>query len=112
MAQEILDLDKIVTDERIVRLAGKDIDVSKIPSRVTLEIASKSDKLKEGSEESFPIMLDLVVKICKPSFPEVTKDWIIDHTDLNQLLALIEFILKPIKDRAKSNEKNVESPGL
>lgn len=110
MAQEILDLDKIITAERIVRLAGKDIDVSKIPSRVTLEIAEKSDKLKTGSDESFPIMLDLVVKICKPSFPEITKDWIIDNTDLNQLLTLIEFILKPIKDRTERNGKNTESP--
>ncbi|MFJ5625448.1 hypothetical protein ACIQD3_22725 [Peribacillus loiseleuriae] len=110
MTQEILDLDKLITNERIVRLAGKNIDVSVIPSRVTLEIAKKSDKLKEGSDESFPIMLDLVVKICKPSFPEITQDWIVDNTSLNQLLALVEFVLQPIKDRAEGTGKNEESP--
>lgn len=110
MAQEILDLDKIITTERIVRLAGKDIDVSKIPSRVTLEIAQKSDVLKSGSEESFPLLLDLIVKICKPSQPEITSEWIIDHTSLDQLMALIEFILKPIKDRTEGKGKNEESP--
>lgn len=110
MAQEILDLDKIITAERIVRLAGKDIDVSKIPSRVTLEIAKKSDVLKSGSEESFPVLLDLIVKICKPSQPDITSEWIIDHTSLDQLLALIEFILKPIKDRTEGKGKNEESP--
>ena len=110
MAQEILDLDKIITAERIVRLAGKEIDVSKIPSRVTLEIAKKSDILKSGSEESFPVLLELIVKICKPSQPDITSEWIIDHTSLDQLLALIEFILKPIKDRAEGNGKNEESP--
>ncbi|MGY6209732.1 hypothetical protein ACXEO8_07120 [Cytobacillus firmus] len=110
MAQEILDLDKIITAERIVRLAGKDIDVSKIPSRVTLEIAKKSDVLKSGSEESFPVLLDLIVKICKPSQPDITSEWIIDHTSLDQLLALIEFILKPINDRTEGKGKNEESP--
>ncbi|MBU5214560.1 hypothetical protein [Heyndrickxia oleronia] len=106
---EILDLDKIVTAERKVRLAGKEIDVSKIPSRVTLEIAEKTDVLQSGSKESFPVLLDLVVKICKPSFPEITSDWIIDNTSLDQLLKLVDFILKPIKERAEGNGKNVAS---
>lgn len=106
MAQEILDLDKLVPEQRLVRLAGKEIDVSKIPSRVTLEIAKKSDVLKSGSDESFPVLLDVIVKVCKPSFPEITQDWIIDNTSLDQLLALIEFILQPIKDRTEGNEKN------
>lgn len=110
MAQEILDLDKLIPKQRVVKLAGKEIDVSKIPSRVTLEIAKKSDVLQSGSEESFPILLDVIVKICRPSFSEITDDWIIDNTSLDQLLALIEFILKPIKDRAANNSKNEASP--
>lgn len=104
MSQEILDLDKIVADERIVRLAGKEINVTKIPSRVTLEIAEKSDVLESGSNESFTLLLDIIVKVCKPSQPDITRDWIIDNTSLDQLLALIEFILKPIKDRAATGD--------
>lgn len=110
MSQEILDLDKLIPEQRIIRLAGNEIDVSKIPSRVTLEIAKKSDVLKSGSEESFPVLLDLVVKICKPSQPDITSDWIVDNTSLDQLLALIEFILKPIKDRSAGGGKNEVSP--
>lgn len=110
MEQKILDLDKIVTHERIVRLAGKSIDVSKIPSRVTLEIAKKSEVLKSGSEDSFPILLDLIVKICRPSQPDITDEWLIDNTSLDQLLAMIEFILQPIKDRTEGKGKNEESP--
>ncbi|WP_284037462.1 hypothetical protein [Neobacillus sp. 114] len=110
MAQDILDLDKLIPEQRIVRLSGKEIDVSKIPSRVTLEIAKKSDVLKSGSEESFPLLLELIVKICKPSQPDITSEWIIDNTSLDQLMALIEFILKPIKDRASGNGKNEVSP--
>lgn len=108
---EILDLDKLIPEQRIVKLAGKEIDVSKIPSRVTLEIAEKADVLKSGSEESFPLMLDMIVKICKPSQPDITTDWLVDNTSLDQLLALIEFVLKPIQDRAdKAKGKNEGSP--
>lgn len=109
---EILDLDKLIPDQRIVRLAGKEINVSKIPSRVTLEIAEKSDVLQSGSNESFPLLLDMIVKICKPSQPDITTDWLVDNTSLDQLLALIEFVLKPIQERADKAQagKNEASP--
>lgn len=110
MGQEILDLDKLIPSQRIVKLGGKTIDVSKIPSRVTLEIAQKSDVLKSGTEDSFPILLNLIVNICKPSSPDITTEWLIDNTSLDQLLALIEFILQPIKDRTEGKGKNEESP--
>jgi hypothetical protein len=110
MSQEILDLDKLIPSQRIVKLGGKSIDVSKIPSRVTLEIAQKSDVLKSGSEESFPTLLNLIVNICKPSQPDITSEWLIDNTSLDQLLALIEFILQPIKDRSEGTGKNEVSP--
>lgn len=106
---QILDLDNIITTKRIVKLAGKEIDVSKIPSRVTLEIAGKSDVLQSGSAESFPLMLDTIVSICKPSQPEITTDWLIDNTSLDQLLQLIEFVLQPVTERV-SGGKNEESP--
>ncbi|MEK8132909.1 hypothetical protein WMW72_34010 [Paenibacillus filicis] len=105
---QILDLDKVIAAQRIVKLAGKEIDVSKIPSRVTLELAEKSDELKSGGKNSFPMVLEMVVKVCKPSFPEITKDWIVDNTSLDQLTALIDFILNPVKERAEG--KKAESP--
>lgn len=106
----ILDLDKLIPAQRIVRLAGADIDVSKIPSRVTLELAEKSEILKSGSDESFPVLLDLIVKICKPSKTDITTEWLIDNTSFEQLMAMVEFVLKPMKDRAEGKGKKDESP--
>ncbi|ETT46271.1 hypothetical protein BSK66_25505 [Paenibacillus odorifer] len=109
--QVILDLDQIIIDERVVILAGKRIDVSRIPSRVTLDIAKNSDELQSGSQDTFPLLLDQVASILRPSFPEVNADWIVDNTDLNQLLKLIEFVLEPVKERAgNETEKNEVSP--
>lgn len=107
--EQILDLDNIIATTRIVKLAGKEIDVSKIPSRVTLEIAGKSDVLQSGSAESFPLMLDTIVSICKPSQPDITRDWLIDNTSLDQLLQLIEFVLSPVTERVTEG-KNAGSP--
>lgn len=110
MAPEILDLDKIIPAQRIVKLSGADIDVSKIPTRIVLEIAKKKDTLDSGTDESFDILLDLVVKICKPSKPDITADWLTDNTTIDQLLQLIQFILKPLQDRVDKTAKNAESP--
>ena len=112
--QEILDLDKIIPKKRIVKLAGKKIDVSKIPSEVILEIAKKKTVLDTGTDESFDMIFDLAVKICNAGNvdKEITKEWLIGKTSIEQLMAMIEFIIKPLKERAANNGKNEESPSL
>jgi len=110
---EILDLDKLIPDQRLIRLAGKEIDVSKVPTRVVLEIEKNKGKLQSGGDETFDMLLDLVCKICRPSFPEITTDWLVDNTDFVQLQALLEFVMKPIREKAeKAAGKNAESPSL
>ncbi len=96
----ILDLDKLVPEKREVVLAGEKIDVSKIPSRVTMEVAEKADLFSSGSAESFPELLEMIVKICKPSKEDITQDWIIDNTSMDQLIALIQFVLEPLQEKA------------
>ncbi|MBU8733434.1 hypothetical protein KM915_25820 [Cytobacillus oceanisediminis] len=113
MAQEILDLDKLIPDKRIVKLAGKEIDVSKIPSEVTIEMAAKQDEMKSGTNKSFDMVFETAIKICNASNQDepITKEWLIKNTTLDQLLALMEFIMKPFKERAeKAQGKNAESP--
>ena len=111
---KILDLDKLIPEQRIIKLSGQEIDVSKIPSRVTMEVAEKADILKSGSNESFPVLLDMIVKICKPSKPDINQDWVIDNTSIDQLLALIEFTLEPLQDKVSEIEggqgKNQQNP--
>ena len=109
---ELLDLDKLIPDKRAIKLAGREIDVSKVPTRVVLEIEKNKDKLKSGSDETFDLMLDLVCKIIKPSFPEITVDWLVDNTDFMQLQALLEFVMKPIREKAEKSVKgkNTERP--
>lgn len=98
---EILDLDKLIEGKRIVKLAGKEIDVTKIPSKVTLKLIDSYEGLNENNPETMELVLDIVMDIIKAQNPEVTKEWLIDNTDITQLIALIEFILLPIQDRVE-----------
>lgn len=109
---EILDLDKLVPDKRIVKLAGKEIDVSKIPSEVTLEMVEQEEKLNSGSGESFDVIFDMMVKISNATNPDddITKDWLVKNTSMEQLLALMEFVMRPLRERAESTGKNKERP--
>lgn len=112
MGETILDLDKIVPDKRIVKLAGKEIDVSKVPSRAVFEIEKNKKKLQSGGDETFDLLLKIACDICRPSFKDITPDWLIDNTDFDQLQALLEFVMQPIREKAeKTKEKNEGSPG-
>ena len=102
----IKDFDKIVRTERIAILAGEKIDVSKIPSRVSLEMAKmQDDQDKLNSEDGFYKSIDLVAMACKPSNPKITADWLLDNTDYETLIDFMEYVLEPIKARVEAEEK-------
>lgn len=100
-APKIRDFDKIVKEPRIARICGEEVDVTRIPSRVTLEMtkfADDADAMK--SEESFFRVVDLAAKACAPSNPKITADWLLDNTDFDTLMDFCEFVMEPIRERA------------
>lgn len=108
---KILDLDQLVPDKKIVKLAGEEIDVSIIPTRVVLEMEKKKTLLMSGKDESFPMLLNMIVKVMRISKPEITEDWLIDNTNMNQLIALITFIMEDLEEKANEGQpKNATAP--
>lgn len=101
----IRDFDKIVRQPRKARIAGEEVDVTKIPSRVTLEMAKFADNKGMGSDETFYKVLELVAKACQPSNKKITADWLLDNTDFDQMMDFCEFVLEPIRKRAEKAEK-------
>lgn len=100
---KVLDLNALIPEERCFILGEKRVDVSKIPARVTLELAQKEDVIRSESMESFEVIFDLAVKVCQVSDKSITKDWIIDNCELGQLQELIRFVLQPLNERAEKN---------
>jgi hypothetical protein len=98
---KIRDFDKVVREQRIARICGEEVDVTKIPSRVTLEMTKFADNAEAmKSEESFYTVVDLVAKACSPSNPKITADWLLDNTDFETLMDFCEFVMEPIRERA------------
>ena len=99
---EILALNKIKPPERKVKLQDKEINTSKIPSTVTLEIIENYEKLSKDDPESFDILFNLVLKIINSqNDEEITKQWLLNNTHFEQLYKLIEFIMDPIQEKVK-----------
>ena len=106
----ILNLDKLLPEARKIIIGSKTIDVSVIPTRVSLELMRNSKKFEklqtDKADELFDEVLDICVKIIKPSFPEVNREWLIDNTKgINALSELINFTLKPLIDLANVKKK-------
>lgn len=101
----ILDLDKLMPERRVVKMGGREIDVSKISARVMFEISRKYGNVKESMNMNDEDALELVCSICRPSFPDITVDWLLDNTDMEGLLSLIEFVLAPLNERTEKNIK-------
>ena len=91
------DFNKIIPEKRIAKLADKEIDVSRIPSRISLEMAIFRDGvLKMKSQDQQNGALEIVAKVCRQSDPGITVDWILDNTHYEQLLEFIDFVLEPL----------------
>lgn len=102
----IKNFDQVIREERKARIAGEEVDVTKIPSRVTLEMAKLNDDAKElNSEEGFYKSVDLVARACQPSNPTITADWLLDNTDFETLMEFMEWVIEPVKQRTEKNMK-------
>ncbi len=94
----IKDFDKVIRPTRIAVLAGKELDVSTIPTRVTMELLEFMKRGSISDPSNFTAVIDMVAKISRD--PEVTVDWLYDNTDLDTLVDLLTFIMEPLSKKA------------
>jgi len=50
---EFKDFDSLLPEKRVAKIAGREIDVSKIPARIVLEQAKFRDDILSGKVKSF-----------------------------------------------------------
>jgi len=112
----IKDFDKLIPQKRIAVLAGREFDVSKIPTRLALEQAAFVDSLSamKNEKDIFNKSLEIAVKICNQVKPagffnrlfnkRITVKWLIDNTNIEQLIEFINFILEPINKQSSKKK--------
>jgi len=105
----IHDLDVLRPPPEYVRLGGKDVDISFIPSGIAIDIENiqakmnelvgtpkKIKKIADGGKEaaqSFEIMAELCARITSNQHEEMTKEWLLKNTDVFQIKKLIELVM-------------------
>lgn len=100
---EIIDLDILRPAKKIIRLNGKEIDVSFIPTAITFDIdkmlgelrkISKKDIEKggEGCRKAFELSIDICATFVENAYPEMDRKWFIQNTTAPQVNAFIKEI--------------------
>jgi len=103
--ENILDLDILRPAKKSVKLNGKTIDVSFIPTGITFDIdeiikeMGKMDmeKVQTGGPEAkkaFDLSVELCACFCSCQYPEMNKSWLLNNTDVVQISKLVDKIKK------------------
>ena len=111
------DFDKLIPDKRIAKLANKEFDVSLISTRMALkQVIFRDNVLKMNGESAFKKAVEIVAEICgKPKNESnnfwskllnlfrqrITAKWLINHTNYEQLMAFIDFVLEPLMEKTE-----------
>lgn len=100
--QDIEDLDILRPKKRVIKLGGKEIEVSFIPCGITFDvdeiiqkIASLGDDIekdKKKTKEAFELSVELCVLFCKQKHPEMNKDWFYKNTSPEQVGILVSIL--------------------
>ena len=115
---EVKDLDVLRPESKIIRIGGKDIDVSFVPCGITFEVddiiqeLGKMDQTKIMTDpiemkKAFNLSIDLCVVFCSHKYPELNADWFKENTDANQINAFSESI----KEALARAYKGIENTG-
>lgn len=124
---KIHDLDILRPKPEYVRLGGKDIDISFIPSGVAMDIMALQSELKEltdspdkmaavqaggeAAKRTFEIMAELCAAITSSQHEEMNKDWLLKHVDVFQIKALMEHVTKAVfKSLESAEEPELKKP--
>ena len=100
---EIIDLDILRPAKKILKLNGKEIDVSFIPTAITFDIDNMLSDLSkiplkeiekggEACKKSFDISIKICSTFCENSYPEMNYDWFAKNTSAPQLNVFIQEI--------------------
>lgn len=103
--------DQIQREERKIQVGGEVADITKIPSRVMLELidAAESGEISEDNPASFKRVLELVEKVCTPTNSKMTADFLLDNTDFETLVELIYYVMQPIREKMEQQSETKNS---
>ena len=108
MDREVIDLDILRPEPKIIKLGGHEIDVSFVPCALTFEVDRLSRELvgldlkevqKGGkeAEKAFGLSIDMCAVFCSAKYPDMTREWFMQNTDPVQINRLADTIKETLQ---------------
>ena len=110
MNGEVVDLDILRPPPKIVKLAGKEIDISYVPCAITWDIdgivndmlvldqqAIATEPRGKDARKAFDLAIDLCVAFCSWKHPDMDKDWFVKNVDPRQVNMLATTIQETLR---------------
>ena len=105
----VIDLDILRPDQQIIKIGGKEIDVSFVPCGITFDLdaivqqLTKLDtkRIKSDPKEmrrAFELGVELCAVFCSHKYPEMDSNWFKDNASGEQIKVFTESIQKALMD--------------
>jgi hypothetical protein len=120
----VVDLDILKPNKKIIKLNGKEIDVSFVPLAITFEIDALVKNMMElmigktevnvasdisTQKDLFNIALNIVVIFCEHKYPEMDKEWFDNNTTALQIGTFCEAIKGALENAINGSSKKVKN---
>ena len=117
---KVLDLDKFLPEEKILKLGGREFDITTVPFIITLQvyevipIMTKIEQAISIPVEDYEKLLDVIFKVLQVSSPDLDRKWLEKNINIQRFNELMPFIFTALFDDGKKKETPVEvsSDGL
>lgn len=91
------DFSSVVPGRRVAVICGEEVDVTRVPARVTLAMFAKiQEKRRNNGQFEIDDLAEIVSMVCTRSNPKVTKDWLLDNAEIAELVKFSDFVLEPM----------------
>jgi len=120
---EIIDLDLLKPEPKIVKLNGKEINVSFIPCAITFQVDETireiqgldAEKVQAGGDDTaraFKLGIKLCALYCSVKNPEMNEKWFMENSSPAQVQVLVDCIRNALftgYQQVEDYSKNVEA---
>lgn len=101
----VKDFDTIIPPARWVRLGGRDLDLTRIPSKAVIELLQYADEVHGKPAEDVTgadalRLFEIVADVVESQNEGVDLSWLEEHTTTDQLLSFTRYVASLIKGGA------------
>ena len=107
---QILDFDEFIPEDKIVKLKGKEFNITEIPFEIALQfnqaypVLTALSENKEISKEEFDKLFQLIYSIFKISVPDLEEEWLRKNLTTQRFNKIITLISQAMFDEGKKKE--------